>query len=103
MLKIGFTALSLVVAGLLGVSVAKADNTTNAAPAARGQEPGWMGVIVARGELKQEIKSMPMVDRPYRPFHFYGNTVRREYYHGTRLPAPRKVLRGDAPSVNQNS
>ena len=23
---------------------------------------------------------MPLLERPNRPFHFYGNTVRRSYY-----------------------
>ena len=36
-------------------------------------EPGWLGVVVARGELKQWIDATPIVDRPNRPFHFYGN------------------------------
>ena len=47
-----------------------------------GSEPGWLGVVVARGELKQWIDSTPIEDRPNRPFHFYGNTVRRKYYRG---------------------
>ena len=42
-----------------------------------------MGVVVARGEVKEEIESTPILDRPNRPFHFYGNTVRREYYRGS--------------------
>ena len=50
--------------------------------------PGWMGVVVARGELKQEIESTPILNRPNRPFHFYGNTVRREYYRGNACLAP---------------
>ena len=45
------------------------------APAA-SNDPGWLGVVVARGELKQWIDSTPIVERPNRPFHFYGNAVR---------------------------
>lgn len=28
---------------------------------------------------RQEIRSMPILDRPNRPGHFYGNTVRRRH------------------------
>ncbi|MCY2996288.1 MAG: hypothetical protein NTY19_51840 [Planctomycetota bacterium] len=34
------------------------------------QEPGRLGVVVARGELGEQIKSTPIVERPYRPLHF---------------------------------
>lgn len=40
------------------------------------QESGRLP-IVARGELRQEIKATPILERPNRPLHFYGNTVRR--------------------------
>lgn len=33
--------------------------------------------IIATGEQKKAIKSTDILDRPDRPFHFYGNTVRR--------------------------
>ena len=39
--------------------------------------------IIARGQLRQEIKSTPILERPNRPLHFYGNTVRRLYARGT--------------------
>lgn len=55
-------------------------------------EPGWMPVVFARGELREQIEATPIEQRPYRPFHFYGNTVRRMYYRGTRLPRPGEVL-----------
>jgi hypothetical protein len=29
---------------------------------------------------RREIRSMPILERPSRPGHFYGNTVRRNYY-----------------------
>ena len=38
---------------------------SNDPPAAKS-EPGWLGVVVARGELKQWIDSTPIVDRPNR-------------------------------------
>ncbi len=55
-------------------------------------EPGWSPVVIARGEYREQIKSLPMEQRPYRPLHFYGNTVRRIHYRGVPVPAPRDVL-----------
>lgn len=34
-------------------------------------------VQVRYGMTRQEIRSMPILERPNRPGHFYGNTVRR--------------------------
>jgi hypothetical protein len=69
------------------------------ANAAQSNEPGWLGVVVARGELKQWIESTPIVDRPNRPFHFYGNAVRREYYRGSAAPRPGDLVKGGAALV----
>jgi hypothetical protein len=55
-------------------------------------EPRWTGPVVARGQTRQEIETTPMVHRPYRPFHFYGNTMRRQYYRGWPTPLPRDVF-----------
>ncbi len=30
-----------------------------------------------RAEVRQQIRSMPITERPNRPGHFYGNNVRR--------------------------
>lgn len=68
-------------------------------PAQADNGPGWLGVVVARGELKQEIESTPILDRPNRPFHFYGNTVRREYYRGSAGPRASDVVKGGAALV----
>jgi hypothetical protein len=35
------------------------------------------------GLSRQEIRSMNILDRPYRPFHFYGNAVRRRYHRAS--------------------
>ena len=59
---------------------------------ASAREPGWSPVIVATGSYRDQIKSMPIEQRPYRPLHFYGNTIRRMHYRGTPLPAPRDVV-----------
>jgi hypothetical protein len=33
--------------------------------------------VITFGDARQEIKSTPMTQRPNRPLHVYGNTVRR--------------------------
>lgn len=62
--------------------------------ATSAQEPQWWGVVVARGADQARIDATPVAERPYRPFHFYGNTVRRQYYRGSPLPLPRDVTMG---------
>ena len=56
---------------------------------ASAAEPGWSPVIIATGEYGEKIRSMPLEKRPYRPFHIYGNTVRRMHHRGNPLPLPR--------------
>lgn len=55
-------------------------------------ETPWLGVVVADGALKQQIEATPIELRPNRPFHFYGNTVRRRYYRGVGVPLPRDIF-----------
>jgi hypothetical protein len=38
--------------------------------------------IVTFGENRQQIQSTPILERPYRPLHVYGNTVRRRHHRG---------------------
>lgn len=59
-------------------------------------EPGWGGPVFARGAERAAIEATPILERNYRPLHFYGNTVRRRYYRGTAIPAPRDVMQGPA-------
>lgn len=40
------------------------------------------------------MDALPITERPYRPLHFYGNTVRRLHYRGQALPAPRDLTEG---------
>ncbi len=54
-------------------------------------EPGWSPIVVPTGEYRDHIKSMPIELRPYRPLHFYGNTVRRSFYRGNPTPMPRDI------------
>ncbi len=43
------------------------------------QEASASGPIFARGAQRQAIKSQHIFNRPNRPGHFYGNTVRRRH------------------------
>ena len=58
------------------------------------QEPQWSGRVIATGAEREQIEAIPIELRPNRPLHFYGNTVRRQYYRGTVLPAPRDFAGG---------
>jgi hypothetical protein len=35
--------------------------------------------VIAFGETRETIKSTPITQRPYRPLHVYGNSVRRRH------------------------
>lgn len=67
--------------------------------ASAAAEPGWSGSVIARGAERQRLLSTPITERPYRPFHFYGNAVRRNHYRGTVLPAPRDFFEGGASLI----
>lgn len=43
--------------------------------------------VITFGETREQIKSTPMVDRPNRPLHFYGNSVRRRHGRAVSRPA----------------
>lgn len=47
------------------------------APAAGGT--GFDPRIVTFGAEREQIKSTPIEQRPYRPLHVYGNSVRRRH------------------------
>jgi len=57
----------------------------------KAAEPGWTWQVVTFGDKREQIQNTPIIHRSYRPLHFYGNTVRRMYYHGTAIPTPRVV------------
>jgi len=59
-----------------------------------GGEPGWIGQVVKPRSQREQINQTPIVYRSYRPLHFYGNTVRRMYYHGRVLPMPSELQTG---------
>ncbi|HIF31269.1 MAG TPA: hypothetical protein EYQ75_06295 [Planctomycetaceae bacterium] len=57
----------------------------------QSQEPGWTSRALKWGVEKQISDETPILLRPYRPLHFYGNMVRRYYYRGNPLPSPRDL------------
>jgi len=50
-------------------------------------EPGWASQVLVSPPVRAQVESTPIPLRPYRPFHFYGNTVRRIHYRGTPIPS----------------
>lgn len=58
------------------------------------REPGWRNEVIARGAERRRIRSMHIIHRPYRPLHFYGNSIRRSYYRGVLRPTSQDVRRG---------
>ena len=57
------------------------------------QEPEWYPYTIVRGEAATVIRNTPIQLRPNRPFHFYGNAVRRRYHRGNPLPMPRDIVK----------
>lgn len=42
--------------------------------------------VVVIGEAREQLKATPIEDRPYRPLHVYGNTLRRRHTRGSAQP-----------------
>ncbi|MCA9127516.1 MAG: hypothetical protein KDB22_10540 [Planctomycetales bacterium] len=55
-------------------------------PKLLAQEPSWTGAVIKRGQDRVQSNATDILDRPYRPLHFYGNTIRRSYYRGVARP-----------------
>jgi hypothetical protein len=74
--------LTLVVTGSVSA------NPTTAAPTAAVPMVASGGVVMSPAltpaAQRQAIREMPLLMRPNRPGHFYGNTVRRLYYGRSR-------------------
>lgn len=51
-------------------------------PSAGAAGTGFDPRVVTFGAAREEIKSTPINERPYRPLHVYGNTVRRRQSRG---------------------
>lgn len=43
--------------------------------------------IVTFGDSREEFQSTPITQRPYRPLHVYGNSVRRRHQRSFATPA----------------
>ncbi|MCM2373581.1 hypothetical protein [Aporhodopirellula aestuarii] len=54
-------------------------------------DTGWSPVVIARGEYRDQIKSLPIEQRPNRPLHFYGNSVRRKHQRDTVIPSRQTI------------
>lgn len=70
-----------------GSSTAWGEPRLNAQRVSR--EPGWSGPTRLTGDDRVANESVPILERPYRPFHVMGNTTRRHHYRGTIIPSHR--------------
>ena len=69
---------TVVLAALLAAAVAPAPVEA----AGTGFDPR----VVTFGESRDQIKSTPITQRPYRPLHVYGNSVRRRHQRSSTAP-----------------
>jgi hypothetical protein len=51
-------------------------------PTADAAGTGFDPRPIVVGPARQQIKSLPIEDRPNRPLHVYGNSVRRRHHRG---------------------
>ncbi|MEI6241038.1 MAG: hypothetical protein WCR51_11645 [Planctomycetia bacterium] len=51
-------------------------------PAHAASQTGFDPRVVTFGAEREQIKSIPIEKRPYRPLHVYGNSVRRRQTRG---------------------
>ena len=49
-------------------------------------QTGFDPRIVTVGPAREQLKNTPITQRPYRPLHVYGNTVRRRHSRGSSGP-----------------
>ena len=66
--------------------------------AVAAQETGWSGAVLPTSPEARQIQQQPILQRPNRPGHVYGNTVRRMHYRGHPAPLPR-VFSGAAGAM----
>lgn len=52
-------------------------------PAFAAKQTAFDPRIVTFGDAREEIKNTPITQRPNRPLHVYGNSVRRRQSRGT--------------------
>ncbi len=78
-------AVALIVGLPLFSKSVHADPRLNA-PRAPG-EPQWQGQVFLQGEAREIKNATPILERPYRPLHVYGNLQRRHHYRDTVVPS----------------
>ena len=88
--------IAIVIATWMSTAHAQAQSPNNnvianRAMTVRAGEPSWYPYTFARPGDREQIRSTPIENRPYRPLHFYGNTMRRNYYRGAAVPMPRDI------------
>lgn len=74
-------ALSIAILTVVGAVDARAYSPT-----------GWSPIVIPTGAYRERIKSMPIHQRPGRPLHVYGNTIRL-IEHTQRSHQPIRPLR----------
>lgn len=75
--------LTLVVTGSVSANPTAATPTTAVVPAV-APDGVVMSPALTPTSQRQAIRQMPLLMRPNRPGHFYGNTVRRLHYGRSR-------------------
>jgi hypothetical protein len=76
------TMTSRIAIGLVAILLIAIASALWVAPAATSSCPSQARARTASSN-RQAIKQMPILERPTRAGHFYGNTVRRRYYRQT--------------------
>jgi hypothetical protein len=69
---------------------------------AADSSPGVSLRIITFGETRQQLQATPIEQRPYRPLHFYGNSVRRQSRRST-TPSASSRSRPRATSTSSPS
>lgn len=62
---------------------------TAAPTAADASERRFDPRVIVVGEAREQLKAVPITQRPYRPLHVYGNSVRRRHQRAVS-PAVRR-------------
>jgi hypothetical protein len=73
--------------GILAVAIVGAALVSG--PAADAAGTGFDPRPIVVGPARQQIKSLPIENRPNRPLHVYGNSVRRRHDRGAATARPR--------------
>ena len=61
-------------------------------------QTGFDPRIVVFGDEREKIENTPIEQRPNRPLHFYGNTVRRRRYRTVSQPSRTRSNRATSQS-----